>query len=194
MTPFNRLPSFLLKNCLLCFRDETTVKILIFPFLILLCLLAGCQTTPLSFQTPGAHWQTETGQLQYSNAKRSIIGECVVTCFDDSDFQLDFLAGPGFPVMKLRQSGNSARAEVAFAHLAWQGNTAHSPGRLKPWLALREVFSRLSTQPVSINHLTLQSEQSGFWHANANLNQGRPLDVSIDFPATKERFVFHFNS
>jgi len=157
-------------------------------------MFAGCQTTPHTFQRPGSHWQTETGQLQYSTPKRSIIGDCVVTCFDDSEFQLDFLAGSGFPIMKLRQSADFARAEIAFAHLSWQGKTVHSPGKLKTWIALREVFSRLSTQPASIKHVSIESERPGFWKAGANLSEGHPIDVTVEFPASRERFVFHFNS
>ena len=173
---------------------ENTVKILIIPALLLACLIAGCQTTPLTFQRPGSRWQTETGQLQYSTPRRSIIGECVVTCFDDTEFQLDFLAGPGFPIMKLRQSLDFARAEVAFAHVSWQGKTAHPPAKLKPWLALRDFFSRLSSQPSSDGHVTIQSNTQGFWKADATLKGGRPTDVTVEFPETRERFVFHFNS
>ena len=169
------------------------MKNLFIPILILAALLTGCQTTSHTFQSPGQHWQTETGQLQYSTAKRSIIGDCVVTCYNDSEFQLDFLAASGYPIMKLRQSADFAKAEVAYAHITWQGKTEHPPGKLRSWLGLREVFGRLAVQPVSEKHVNLESDKPGFWKADANLKDGRPLDVAVQFPQSREHFVFHFN-
>jgi hypothetical protein len=169
------------------------VKILQFPIISLICLLAGCQTRPVQFQTPTSKWQTETGQLQYSTPKRSIIGETVVTTYKDTDFQFDFLAGPGFPIMKLRLANGVVRAEAAFAKATWQGSPAHAPGKLKPWLGLQEVFSQIAKQSTRNGTVTLQSPQPGFWHAKALLADGRPEDVTVDFPASRDQFVFHFN-
>jgi len=153
--------------------------------------MAGCQSIQQTFSKPDARWHTEIGQLQYSTPKRSVIGEVVVTSLVNREFQLDFMAGPGFPIMKLRQSGDSAHAEAAFAHASWSGRTAHTPGKLKPWLALADVFSQLAGSKA--NQVTLQSKTTGFWSATANLSGGRPLDVTVQFPQSKERFVFHFN-
>lgn len=163
------------------------------PFLLLICFLAGCQTSQPTFHTPDARWHTETGQLQYSNPKRSIIGETVVTALDHQEFQLDFMAGPGFPIMKLRQSGDKAHAESALARVSWNGKSEHPPGKLKPWLALADVFWQLSDFHATKTQVAIQSAQPGFWNAKAKLNQGRPADVTILFPHSNERFVFHFN-
>ena len=169
------------------------MKILIIPLLIAAGLVAGCQTASQNFHRPDARWRTEVGQLQYSNPKRSIIGEVVVTTLANREFQLDFLAGPGFPIMKLRQSANIAHAETAFARASWNGKTEHAPRKLKPWLALGDVFSQLAGLAATKKQVALQSPQPGFWNATANLPDGRPLDVTVQFPNTRERFVFHFN-
>ena len=168
---------------------QNSAKLL--PCLLALGLFAGCQTTPQTFRTPDAHWHTEIGQLQFSNPKRSIIGETVVTAFDHQEFQLDFLAGPGFPIIKLRRTGNTAHAESALARVAWNGKTEHPPGPLKSWLALADVFWQLNGSTKT--EVALQSEAPGLWTAKARLNQGRPADVTVEFPKSKERFVFHFN-
>lgn len=160
----------------------------------LLSLLAGCRTVPLQFQTPTLKWQTETGQLQYSNPKRSIIGETVLTTYKESDFQFDFMAGPGFPIMKLRQANGQVRAEAALAKASWQGSPEHAPGILKPWLALQQVFSQISVQSSTRDgKVVLKSVQPDFWHAEALLADGRPKDVTVNFPRSRERFIFHFN-
>jgi hypothetical protein len=169
------------------------VKISIVPLLLLAGLLAGCQSIRQNFDHPDARWRTEIGQLQYSTPKRSVIGEVVVTSLVNKEFQLDFMAGPGFPIMKLRQSGDMAHAEAAFAHASWSGKTEHAPGKLKPWLALADVFSQLAEANTSKSQVALQSQKPGFWNANATLADGRPLDVTVQFPQSRERFVFHFN-
>jgi len=161
--------------------------------LLLAGLLAGCQSIQQNFGQPDARWHTETGQLQYSTPKRSVIGEVVVTSLVNHEFQLDFMAGPGFPIMKLRQSGDTAHAEAAFARASWSGKTEHAPGKLKPWLALGDVFSQLAGPNALKKQVALQSQKPGFWTATANLSEGLPLDVTVQFPESKERFVFHFN-
>jgi len=160
--------------------------------LLLACLLAGCQTAHL-FRTPDSRWRTETGQLQYTNPKRSFIGEVVTTTYLNREFQFDFLAGPGFPVMKLRQEENTARVEAAFVHLSWQGRADRAPGPLKSWVGLREVFARFATGRLPDGRAAFQSDRPGFWKAAANVAGGHPRDLTVEFPKSRERFVFHFN-
>jgi hypothetical protein len=161
-------------------------------FLAAACLMAGCQT-PHPFATPTAQWRTEIGQLQFANAKRSFIGEVVVSSDRDREFQLDFSAGPGIPIMKLRQSGGIARVEAIFARTTWQGGTAHIPSPLKSWLGLREVFAQLSSGHPKTGRVALHSAQPGFWKAAATLAGGAPRDITVEFPRSGERFVFHFS-
>ena len=90
--------------------------------------------------------KTLVGQLQYVSPKRSIIGETVVTRMGDDQFQLDFMTGPGLPILKLRKDGirgPAPRRRFARA-VSWQGNADHPPGPLKSWLALHEVFSAVA--------------------------------------------------
>lgn len=131
--------------------------------LALTLLLAGCQT-PASFPTPDARWRTLTGQLQYATPAQSVIGEVVVSRLDSEYFQLEFVSGPGIPLMKLRQHENFGRAEGILARGSWQGQISRAPARLGSWFALHE-----------------------------RLRTGARRRLTADFPASGERFVFHFN-
>jgi hypothetical protein len=154
-------------------------------------LLAGCST--YQFITPSASWQTLIGQLQYVSPKHSIIGDTVVTRMGDNDFQLDFMAGPGLPILKLRKQGDKGRAEAAFARVSWQGNADHPPGPLKSWFALHEVFSAVAGLRDRNIKTTLQSQKPGLWSAEVEIANGKPVSVRIKFPRSKEEFNFHFS-
>ncbi len=158
---------------------------------LLLALVAGCQA-PLTFPAPDAKWRTMTGQLQYVTPQRSVIGDCIVSALHGDQFQLDFVAGPGFPLMKLRQSGKMARAEGVFARGSWQGAAAQAPERLKSWFALRDILS------AAMRSGAARLQSPGFWNAQSR-NGGQDITVQFvrgDMPrksAWMERFVFHFN-
>lgn len=153
-------------------------------------LLAGCST--YQFATPSENWQPLIGQLQYVSPKHSIIGDTVVTRMGENDFQLDFMAGPGLPILKLRQQGDKGRAEAAFARVSWQGNAARPPGPLKSWFALREVFSAIAALKEKNTRTSLHSATPGLWTADVEVADGKPGSVRIVFPHTKEKFNFHF--
>ena len=161
--------------------------------LIAICLLlGGCST--YQFVTPNAGWRTQIGQLLYSSPKRTVIGETVVTRMGDSQFQLDFMAGPGLPILTLRKDGTRGRAEAAFARVSWQGNADHAVGPLKSWFALHEVFTAADALHGSSVHTKLNSEKADFWTADVTIVNGKPVELKIEFPHTKERFFFHFSS
>ena len=169
-------------------------KITILPLCSLLLagfLLAGCSA--YQFATPSASWQSLIGQLQYASPKRSIIGDTVVTRMGADDFQLDFMAGPGLPILKLRQQGDKGRAEAAFAHVSWQGSTARPPGPLKSWFALREVFSAVAALGSKDIKTTLNSQKPGEWSADVEITGGKPASVKITFPRSREQFHFRFS-
>ena len=161
-------------------------------------LLSGCQT-PFSFPTPDSHWRTMTGQLQYVTPQRSVIGDCVVSTLHDDQFQLDFVAGPGFPLMKLRQAGRMARAEGLFARGSWQGDIDQAPERLKSWFALREIVA--SAWRASSGGGAIHIQSPGSWKGEVQVVTKGMDDISIQFmrsdmprkSAWLERFVFHFN-
>ena len=163
----------------------------VYCFLAASLLLAGCST--YQFVTPSANWQTLIGQLQYISPKRSIIGETVVTRMGDNDFQLDFMTGPGLSILKLRKEGNKGRAEAAFARLSWQGNADRPVGPLKSWFALHEVFSAVAALRDRNINTVLHSQKPGFWNAEVELADGKPVNVRITFPRSKEKFNFHFS-
>jgi len=172
----------------------------IVPALASLLLLSGCQTVRF-FPTPAANWRTSIGQLQYATKKRSVIGEAVVSRFGGEHFQLDFTAGPGVPLMKLREAGEVAHAEGVFAHGNWQGSPAHALGSLAPWMQLREAFAALD----AARHAARQSvAQTGpieavspagrrGWTARWIGSETGAERIQVQFPATGERFVFVFS-
>jgi hypothetical protein len=116
-----------------------------------MALLSGCQTARTSFPAPGADWQTFAGQLHYTSATgRSIIGDVVIRRSPHGDFQLEFASGPGFPLMRIWQSGEVARAEGALARGSWQGPANKPPKRLEGWFHLRETFAH-QTHPRQLS-------------------------------------------
>ena len=157
-----------------------------------LALLAACQSAR-EFPAPGSHWKNAQGQLQYTTPKRSIIGETVLSGNGVQDFQLDFLAGPGVPLMRLSEAGDIARAEGVFAGATgkWQGNPRHAHGRLASWVALREVFAALETR-IDAPSATLTSPPGSAspWTAQLTQTPGEPQRIRIEFPKTGERFTF----
>jgi len=166
---------------------------ILFPSVIATCLLlAGCAT--YQFVTPSEGWKTQIGQLLYSGPKRSIIGETVVTRIGDSQFQLDFMAGPGLSLLKLRKDGTRGRAEAAFARVSWQGNADHPVNQLKSWFALHEVFTAADALHGTNAHVALKSQKPGLWTADVQTANSLPVVIKIDFPHSKERFFFHFSS
>ena len=158
--------------------------------LLLACLLTGCQSTR-EFPAPGSHWKNAQGQLQYTTPKRSVIGETVLSGNGLQDFQLDFVAGPGVPLMRLREAGATARMEGVFAGGTWQGAPAHAHGRLASWAALREIFAALETR-IDAPSTTLTSPAGAIYPWTAQLTQapGQPQRIRIEFPKSRERFTF----
>ena len=127
-------------------------------------LLCGCQT-PYQFATPNQSWRTHLGQLKYSDAKRTLIGDVVVQQRGAEDFQLEFQKAGGFPLLTLREDATAARAEGLLARGAWQGVPSAAPKHLRNWVALREEFQKPAVGTMR----------------------------SADFPADGQRFVFQFN-
>lgn len=160
--------------------------------LILLASLSACQTAR-EFATPGSHWKNAQGQLQYTTPKRSVIGETILSGNGTQDFQLDFMAGPSVPLMRLRESGAVARAEGVFAGAtgSWQGNPAHAHGRLASWVALREVFAALESK-IDATSATAQSRPGAVypWTAKLTHAPGQSQRIVVEFPKTRERFTF----
>jgi len=119
--------------------------------LALVCtlLLGACASTH-QFAAPGPDWRTWHGQLKYSNPKRSIIGDVVVSRHGKTDFQLEYMAGPGFPLLLLKQDAEKAEAKGALAF--------GPPGHLKGWYSLRESFANL---PADAHSLTVESAKTG---------------------------------
>lgn len=104
----------------------------------------GCQSMTGSggFPNPGPDWKTYQGQLHYtSSTGRSVIGDVVIRRSPQGDFQLEFFAGSGIPLIRLWEAGQTARAEGLLARGSWQGSVAHPPRALEGWVALPGRFS-----------------------------------------------------
>jgi hypothetical protein len=158
-------------------------------FLPALLFLTGCATH--RFPSPTPKWRTSLGQLQYVTPKRSVIGDTLVTRSGDQ-FQLEFTAGPGVSLMKLQIDRDLGRAESAVVPIPWQGDTGHAPKQLRGWVALRDVFSQLDAQAHSDGHTTFKSKDKPAWKADADTTGGRPVQLRVVFPKSREQFVFHF--
>ena len=148
--------------------------------------LVGCQTA-LNFAAPEANWKTYLGQMHYSNGTgRSVVGEVVARRSPDgSGFQLQFSSGPGFPLLKLYESGATVRAEGVFARGRWQGQASAAPAQLRNWVRLGEVFGQLQSGRPSLS--------GPGWTAQAQSAGGKTQTLIVSFAAGGERFAFHFN-
>ena len=144
--------------------------------------LTGCQT-PHQFATPDKSWETHIGQLKYSDAKRTIIGDVVVQQRGPQDFQLDFQKAGGIPLLTLREDSATTRAEGLFARGSWQGAPAAAPKHLRNWVALRTAFHCPATTNSQLALKAIGIIVSG---------DGRQ-SVAIVFPTDEQHFVFQFN-
>lgn len=100
--------------------------------LALALLLAGC-ASKLVFPEPDATWQTSSGQLRYTTATQSLIGEFVVSQ-RAGHFRLDFSKGGAVPLLRIARNGEHGRAEGALARGQWSGPVEKAPAPLRAWL------------------------------------------------------------
>lgn len=152
-------------------------------------LLAGCQTTT-PFAAPDARWTTHQGQLRYSSPGQALIGEAIVATLPPSSFQMNYTAGPGFPLLDLRMSPTQVRAQGVLARGRWQGAPGSAPAKLQAVVALAEVFQQLTAQPLRSDTRTLQAAG---WTAAATASAGSLTALDVRFPASDERFQFVFS-
>ena len=152
--------------------------------LALAAMLTGCQTAH-QFATPDKTWQTHIGQLKYSDAKRTVIGDVVVQRRGEQDFQLEFQKGGGIPLLTLHEDAVTARAEGLFVLGSWQGEPSAAPQHLRSWVSLRTAFRH--PKPLAIK----AGDQN--WMGEAKTVDGRLISVSLYFPDEKKRYVFQFN-
>lgn len=157
--------------------------------LVAAALLSGCQT-PHQFATPDGTWQTHLGQLKYSDANRTLIGDVVVRQRGAEEFQLDFQKVGGIPLLMLRADATTARAEGLFARGSWQGTPASAPPHLRNWVALREVFRKPYAGGAGA---TWQDEATKF--VGGKLSQSSvTFSPNIENPTTEyQSFSFQFN-
>ena len=137
-------------------------------FCVAVLIFTGCQSVR-EFPAPSPHWKTAQGQLQYTTPQRSVIGEVALSSDGAQNFQLDYLAGPGVPLMRLRMSGDAVKTEGIF-------------GKRPSWVALRDVFVKVGNAKSG----TFQSAP-GKTQWTATVSGQR---VQVKFPRTQERFTF----
>jgi hypothetical protein len=92
------------------------------------------------FTQPALNWEAKIGQLQYRGPKTTLIGEVLVRFSRNGDFELTFTKGPGVTLLVLHQDATFARVEGPLARGRWAGPIEKAPGRLRGWLALRNVL------------------------------------------------------
>lgn len=162
-----------------------------FAFCALLILVAttACQTIR-PFSEPGANWLTYQGQLRYSDSTRSLIGDVVIASMPPHDFQVDYVAGPGFPLLKIRMNETGALAEGVLVRGRWQGQPEAVPTKFATLFALADVFHRIAAP--TIRSQTISSPQPGLWTAKVEAGNNRVTSLDVRFPASRERFQFVF--
>jgi hypothetical protein len=108
---------------------------------LLIVDLVGCATTSThQFAEPKADWQTRIGQLQYRNAKTTVIGDVVVRFSNAGDFELTFSKGPAVTLLNLRQDSQFAEIKGPMAGRGWSGAIDRAPQQLRGWLELRDAI------------------------------------------------------
>ncbi len=150
-------------------------------------LLTGCQTpgSRLPYPEPNANWKTSSGQLRYATPKRAVIGEATVSRQGAGEFQLDFLTGPGVPLMRIRTSGDRMHAEGVFAWGNWNGRASRA-GRLSSWSALREAFVSVEKGNAGVSDAGARTQ----WTAKREAMAPRKERITVEFPKSQERFIF----
>lgn len=156
----------------------------------LAAFLGACQTAQQS--TPFTARKSFHGQLHYASANASSVGETVVALGADGTFQLEFVAGPGFPLLRMNTDGYSASAEGVFARGRWSGRSSSAPEQLRSWLLLRDVFAQAElASGTARRKVRFSSRVAPTWEANAEFS-GRKLRLLRVRFATGERFAFQF--
>ncbi|MEY2545139.1 MAG: hypothetical protein QOG48_256 [Verrucomicrobiota bacterium] len=121
--------------------------------LALLGLTSCSFSSPHKFAEPGKHWQTRSGQLQYKNVGRTVVGDVVIRYSKHGDFELTFSKGPGIPMLTIQQNEQFAHVTGPLARLGWTGRVDHAPQQLRGWLSLRDVLIHAQDRHV-ISHQT----------------------------------------
>ena len=136
----------------------------------LLFVVAGCATAPTP--TPIGPFKIKTGQVLYASPKTTIVGNFIAKV-SPSDFMFDLSKGPGASLISVRSHGKDFVSIVAQGR-HWQGNPRFAPKIVKTWAALRCAFDNAPAP----EGCTIQ-------------RNGRI--VTVEFPASRERFVFHID-
>jgi hypothetical protein len=125
--------------------------------------------------------------MHYANpGGRSVVGELVARrAPGGGEFQLEFSSGPGIPLLKLWQSGDTARAEGVFARGKWQGRTTAVPPALKSWVRLAEIFAQMAPGRDDL--------RGPGWAATVSYAAAQPERCTVTFTETGERFAFQFS-
>ncbi len=154
--------------------------------LALIALFPACQT-PHTFATPEASWKSHIGQLKYASGGRIIIGEVVVTRAAPREFQLEFVKGGSFRLLKVWVSENHARAEGVLARGTWQGTPDRPPDHLRSWLQLPAVFAAADN-----GQRAWTADSAGGPSAEIQMTRGKIQQVRLHSPSPAEDLVLLF--
>lgn len=114
--------------------------------------IAGCAVTSShQFAPPSADWQVKTGQLAYTDARLSLIGEVLVRYSKTGDFELTFTKAGGVTLLTIRQDATFGQAEGPLARGRWVGKIAEAPPRLRGWFQLRDKIVN-ARRMASVRH------------------------------------------
>jgi len=125
------------------------------------------------------------GQLSFRTADdMGTVGD--VTIVPADTFQIIFYKGPGEPLLRLENNGQTASARGMLAGPGWSGRVTDAPDRLQPWLALRSVFRGPDPEP--------NPRQPAFRvERRTDGATGELVEVFVDFFGRADEFTFRFD-
>ena len=166
-----------------------------FSTILLLALVSGCALvqSKRAFPPQNPNAQNLVGQLYYASAKRSFVGDFTARV-SQTDFQLDVSKGPGMSLIFVRRNDDALARVEALGH-PWQGNPRFAPGIIKSWLALGDALSKAaqSAQPNAVKTNGTQTFALSTGSAKLTTKNGGAERLEVNFPASREHFVFQFS-
>ncbi len=99
-----------------------------------LVFLTSCALLPkpAATPTPGANWKTLSGQVRYSDTKRTIVADVTLRVANPREYSME-VSKAGAILLKLDRAGNDGWASGLLAHWPFHGPVEKAPAHLAVW-------------------------------------------------------------
>ena len=151
---------------------------LLFP-LLFICSCANVAELP----GLGSDAKNHEGQMVYTTARRSVVGDVILRTRSNGDYDLAFSKG-GVSVLQLQSHGNELVATGLFARNGWKGPVDRAIGPLHSWALFKQVVPYFDSNQTSANN-------GRKWNATFTRKNGKLTGAKIDF-ARRESMNFSF--